>query len=461
MNCHLKKNIQDCNIWQGAYMKLFENEKNNSNKNYPFLLMSNDEYSDINSRVCSIMSTKDIINLFSFGIDKSKEFNRFNIGYSVWDKPFIRIGDKLFCPMMFFANNDWFYAFAQAGIKNLNHDSNVGERKRTSELMEQSLGDRLSEKGWAVKVINNKDANKINGDVDVIVEDESASILIQLKRTYFRLNDKDIYYESLYPDGKASQQLNDAEAFLKLDNEVHKLKHDPLKWIVTTSYENVLSEINGCTKVNYFDLLNVIKDSKVTKLIDLIDFITKDKLIKSIIVQREKQQGSISLSDLSSPISLVDSQIYREAIFRENKDTLDYNKLYNNALSLSEDSKKKEAIELMKKCIELNPNDIIVYSALANIYADIKDYTNAYFLFEKALKILPNDPFIMRNYAITLKESGKYYESLEFLLGLYEMYPFVGDIKTVFINNLNYLTRNRNISIEQEKELFFRWKELN
>ena len=122
----------------------------------------------------------------------------------------------------------------------------------------------------------------MDGDIDIIVEQDNTVLLIQLKRTYLLLTPKDVYYESIMIDRKAAQQLNDAEVWLNKPNDIYSMEGKKVfKWIVTTSYEGVLSDVNGCCKVNYFDLLATIRHRKPSSLLQLIANINDDTLLKA------------------------------------------------------------------------------------------------------------------------------------------------------------------------------------
>lgn len=259
--------------WEQAYYKVIEENATKNIDAEPYFLMSRKEYVELNLNVIKETSAEvmeDLIDLFG-SQKKWGSFNRHSFNYDVWNRPFFRIGEMLFCPMLFFAKNDWFYAFAQTAIQNLNQKYNSVERKRTAILMEEYLGELFSKKGWSVKVITDQETSKMEGDIDVFVEDEGTQLLIQLKRTYFRTTLKDAFYESVQSDRKAAQQLNDGVDFLKTDTSIFQLKSEPVKWIVSTSFENVLTHIGGCLKVNYFDLIWMLRNEEFGSLRKLID----------------------------------------------------------------------------------------------------------------------------------------------------------------------------------------------
>jgi hypothetical protein len=258
--------------WEQAYYKVIEENVAKNIDIEPYFLMSRKQYVDLNLSVLKETSAQvmeDLIDLFG-SQPKWETFNRHSVRYDVWYKPFLRIGEMLFCPMLFFAKNDWFYGFAQTAIQNLNGKRNIEERKRTTTLMEEYLGSLLATQGWHTKVITDPESNKMNGDIDVFVEDGSTQLMIQLKRTYFRTTLKDAFYESVQSDRKAAQQLNDGIDFLNTDSSIFQLKGEPVKWIVSTSFENVLTEIDGCLKVNYFELIWMLRNQEFDSLRELI-----------------------------------------------------------------------------------------------------------------------------------------------------------------------------------------------
>ena len=68
--------------------------------------------------------------------------------------------------------------------------------------------------------------------------------------------------------------------------------------------------------------------------------------------------------------------------------------LYQQACKLELQNKQEEAINLIKKAIDLSDSDAILYTKLAGLYADIGDYKNALGAYKAAIKLRPNDAFI-------------------------------------------------------------------
>ncbi|MFW5793758.1 MAG: hypothetical protein ACOCWC_05690 [Bacteroidota bacterium] len=399
-----------------------ENWKENQDgiERFPFFLMHEQKYIERNNIAIKELpqdSSQAIVNLFSYHVKPRTAFNRFNKNYDVWNKPFLKFGKHLFCPIMFLSNNDWFYAFAQAGLENLNKSS--GERKTTATEMEKYLGGLFEKKKWKVKVFNDKEASAIDGDVDIAINDENTTLLIQLKRTKFRLDLKESYYEHINTDRKASKQLNNAEKWLSSKDDLFMLNPIAYKWIVSTSFENVLSDVNGCLKVNYFDIIQALNHPEVKTLNDLIEYCEKDKglqnwisVLQDTAVPDEYKDGIL---ESGLPLPLVEPKFYIQPLFSDDDYFTEYHNKYNKALELGNNGNIHKAIKVLKILARDNPNDYEVWGALGNYYANIKNFFKSFSCFKKALEIIPNDPYILQNYALAHRESGNLKECSEIL----------------------------------------------
>jgi hypothetical protein len=416
--------------WTEAFLRLSVDALRQQIEILPYFFMSKEEYINHNNISLSHLpndSSEDIINLFTYSDKSRKYFNRFNLGFNVWNKPFVEFGDILFCPMMFFANNDWFYGFAQAGIENM--DTSAKLRKETSTEMELWLGEIIGKKNWSVKVVSDSEASKLAGDVDIIVSDNIDTLLIQLKRTKFRLDLREAYYESILSDRKGMQQLNDVEKYLSEDNDFYKITGEVQKWIVSNSYENVLERIDGCLKVNYFDLFFALNNPEITSLNHLFSHIEEDKVIKNwleLINQNNLPfEARLLFQESGLPMQLAEPNKFSQPIFARDKSLKEYNSLYDKAISLAANKKFEKAIRLLTNCIKRNPNDFQAWGDLANYYAEISDFEFSFKCFEKVLSLIPNDPFTLRNYAIACRDSGNIEKSRELYYLLKKQYWFI------------------------------------
>lgn len=287
---------QTSTTWNEAFLKLTNLARMTSTQLDPFVLITEDNYKTLNEEVFPEFkknNTNEVLKLFSFRkYDINNSFDRFNMNYNVWHKPFIKFGNLLFTPTMFFANNDWVHTFTEIVLK-LNQ--NKQEKKLVSTKMENYLASKFEEKGLQVKVTTDEETTKMErGDVDIFVEDNDTLLFIQLKRTKFRLNPKDVYNEIVNVDLKASSQLNNAEKWLESPNEIYNVEKKPIKWIVTTSFENIGEIINGCIKVNYFDLLHLFRNMEIKSLRDIIHHIENDTLLNNYITtQNHLENGDL------------------------------------------------------------------------------------------------------------------------------------------------------------------------
>lgn len=265
------------NSWQWSYLQLVELSRKKDVDCYPFFFMSKEEYIEHNIQANNTEQKniyEELINQFGYRITERFKFNRHSLGYDVWYTPFVLLGEMLFCPMMFFASNEWFYTIAQIVIKN--YDRNPSLRKPSSVEMEKCLLERF-------KSLNPKwncfiPEFKHDGDIDLIVSDGSTDILLQLKRTYFRTNLKDAYFESIRSDRKAFSQLIQGEKFIE-ENNLYSFSENRLKWLVSTSFENVNQVFEDCRKVNYLDLIWILDNKEFKTIQELNSYIMNDSIL--------------------------------------------------------------------------------------------------------------------------------------------------------------------------------------
>ena len=390
--------------WKENY-ECFMSSSSNKPMVLPYVLMKVEDYKGLNEKYMREglpNMTKELVGLFSFRVGKKSGFKRFDLKYDVRYKPFLLVKESLFCPITFFANNDWFYTAALVGVKN-------NGRKGGRDL-EKLLAKEFECNGFDVKNVSQGEAGKMKGDVDLIVWDNDRTILMQIKRTHFRGDQKDAYFEKMIVEKKAMEQLNEAEAFLRRNNPVFNPKGEIVKWFVSTSFERVGVEDNSIRKVNFFDILHVLRSQGKMNLQEFVQYIENDRILKDfskIIYLIECHEDSL-LGDLG----VFENEICPKIpISNLTEDYLDYERIYDKGIQHDQEGKKEEAILIFESLLQREPNDEKVLMAMANIYADLKDYRNSFINFSKVLELLPNDPFILRNYALALKEAGAIYEA--------------------------------------------------
>ncbi|MBC9812188.1 hypothetical protein H9Y05_06815 [Crocinitomicaceae bacterium CZZ-1] len=227
------------------------------------------------------LEIQDLINHFSYSIHSGNIINPFQLKYSVQETPFLRLGNYVISPTSLFATNDWFYSLGQMALSKYANRTHENERQETASLMEIELGKMFKEHEWKSMVISEQEASKIDGDIDIFVNDGNSQLLIQLKRTKFKLDLASDYKDSLETDLKASGQLNEAVRMLEANPlQGMEILNNHERWIITTSFEGVLSRVDGCLKVNYFDLLWALRYKKFDSLDELKEYIEADKPFK-------------------------------------------------------------------------------------------------------------------------------------------------------------------------------------
>jgi len=430
----LKEKLQKTNNWADAFIHVIKEafKQDITNLPYPYIYLSIEHYQDLNKQASDKMTlqdTEDIIDLFSYTINCGKKFNRFNNDYHVLLKPFVKLNNHIFSPLAFFANNDWFYSAAQSGLLRNKFKTRAKERLET-EYMEKSLGAFLKEcnKSWSVIVTNQNLANEIKGDVDIIVEDNNHTLFIQLKRPYFRLDPKSAYFESLH-DVDAAAQLNNAEESMLSSSSNLKIKNKPAKWIVSSSYEGIGREISACRKINFFDLLSAIRSHKFDSVFNLIEYIEKDTELKDFrkgsFYSAVSQQKQI-VDALFNPLNYREPQRSKLLLETSNSMLVKENRtIFNRGLELHKQGENKAAIKVFQNYIERVPSDFEAYGAIANVYADNKDYNNAFKNFNKAMELSDFESEIVRNYILALAESGNVKQSVQLFKSLLEKYPLM------------------------------------
>lgn len=333
--------------------------------------------------------------------DHTSAFNRLKPHYSVEVTPFIG-SNHLFIPVPFL-NATWFYGSLNAEMKSRGSAQNQEETAKMEELLASVFRDA----GFEAKAIGKE---SLQGDADVIVSDGKTLLLMQLKRSYLRLNEEEVYAEWVGPITKASNQLLRFEKCLP-DN-LNKLNEPKFiskpyqkvhKWIVSTSFEHVNAEINGCRKINYFELLWALRFGNYHDLPELAEYLFKDGHLQ-VSIPRNFETGIFSMIEL--PIPVFDSKTYRLPFISTEDKFSEWTKTYNKAMDIWTNGNLEKAHRLLRTCLHQAPKDPDVLGSLGKLCADRKSWEEAFIYFEQALNTVPFDPVIWKNYAIALRQSG-------------------------------------------------------
>lgn len=378
----------------------------------PFTIIGEDEFLEMYKDDSTTGEFhKELVRMFSYPINKG-DFEWGRDYYDVYRKPFIKLGKMLVCPSAFLARNTWLFTFYRAMLENLAMQENGEYQKQCSGDMEKYVEQLFKEKNsnWKAYAFS-KDKNR-DGDVDVYVESDDTILLIQLKRTKLRTTLAGAYFDWIEIDRKAAGQLNKFE----VDNPNHK---KIFKWIVSTSYAKCLQEIDGVLKVNYFDLIYNLKTLKYNDLRKFIAHIENDDDMRNICenyrnVSRFAHTNPYSIYELalerdwmSLPMKTQDPSIYNIPIYTSNEHYIDFEQ-YRKALELEEKGKRRQAIKILEILTHDFPDFYNYWSSLANMYAEEKQFEKAIACYEKSLQIIPEDPWILHNYAVTYNEAKKF-----------------------------------------------------
>lgn len=141
------------------------------------------------------------------------------------------------------------------------------------------------------------------------------------------------------------------------------------------------------------------------------------------------------LLTISSPAS-VEAKMTKEA-----------HSLYQQACSFEYKRNYQQAIDIMKKALEINGDDAMLYTKIAGLYAETGDTNAALDAYNKALKLQPNDAFIYISV-------GGLYQNLQNYKAAFEAYSKATEIfpsyKYNYLNlaNVKYISKDYKSAIE-------------
>lgn len=397
---------QNGDTWFVKYAKLVAENVQKNHFEFPFTLLSIEEYLGMYKNASMGDFHTELIDLFSFQFN-DKKFQWGQKCFDVFRKPFIRIDNNLICPTMFLGRNEWFYSFINAALENLALPKNIELQKKVSDLMEKFVEELFENKIRIREIHTNAKGKNGKGDIDIWVESDKDILLIQLKRTKLRPTLAGAFYEFIQTDLHAVAQISECE----IDNPENKRV---TRWIVSTSYERCMERINGILKINYYDLIYNLRTVVYTDLGQFINHIENDedmrKYVKNAVRIGQDAQMSFGL-----PLSVQSPNAYRICLPTRQEENNEEFVMFNKALELQKAQKTQKAIRILQHLSERCPNDCEVWYALANMYAEEKLYEKAFDCYETALRIVPDDPWIIRNYAITCNEAKKFDKYFELL----------------------------------------------
>ncbi len=241
------------------------------------------------------------------------------------------------------------------------------------------------------------EARKIYEDI-YITNPENKEIQTELVKIYFKQNESDRAFENF------SKMLGKDSLGFWEKVEVGEL------------YYNIISQDESAKDIalNIFSKLN---NDYPDQWIPYYYLGVIDVLNNNNSGYKEKFQKAIQMADTSREAYVNIGLAY----FQQNEiddalETLDeglikfpdeYRIYYIKGLSLQRIGKEPESIKYFEKAIEFNPNDIGMLSTIALAYDNQGNYSKSTEIYEMALKLDPQNPLILNNYAYNLSERGE------------------------------------------------------
>jgi Flp pilus assembly protein TadD len=94
-------------------------------------------------------------------------------------------------------------------------------------------------------------------------------------------------------------------------------------------------------------------------------------------------------------------------------DSTSVNTLVSYGISLQRLHRSEQAIQPLEKAVEIEPNNYSALSTLGMVYDELKIYDKCDTIYVRALRLFPDDPLFLNNYAYSLAERS---EQLDFAL---------------------------------------------
>ena len=135
---------------------------------------------------------------------------------------------------------------------------------------------------------------------------------------------------------------------------------------------------------------------------------------------------------------LDEARIYLEELLRQKPEDVDL--IYNLGMLYTDLGTPMKAIPLLQKCIELSPQNANAHVALGFAYMSSGDLKTAKEYTLEALKIVPNDPFALRNLGGILGKENDYLNAFYNLQKSHNINPH--DPQTVYGLAFSYMSLN-------------------
>lgn len=212
---------------------------------------------------CESKGFHNLVNLFSYK-GKNNPLDSLNQKTSLWQKPFIKVGENTISPIGIITSFTSLYTISESILRNFS----PREGRRIEEVLEEVY----SNESW--ETYKRVDIQEC-GDIDIVMEDDCTMVLLQLKRTTQKVNMVELNNQ-YFQDLKAIEQLIEARKCLKNKKKIHL-------WYVTTAFEKVYTKEKGVLRISYQDLLHIKNmldegNSRFNSLKHFVEFVESDKL---------------------------------------------------------------------------------------------------------------------------------------------------------------------------------------
>lgn len=280
-----------------AMIELFVSDQLRGRDTYPYELHTQERFDELMNYTLRTegQDFSQCLRRLTFEVRENFEFDRFKpFAYDVYKKPFIKLGKNCyFSPMIFFAGIDWTIQALANELDYLNSDSNkpsrVQEQRKQSKSLEEFLFKAIRGKIKTITKVGSEKAlrnalGKHNGDIDLFFEDKNTTLLVQVKGSKLRLDQETACCERDQSEQKAYEQIRKAEAYLP--NTEFKPEGKIVRWVVSTSFEGINrkpNDDNGINKVNYFELLAILRSKHLSSLDDLIEAVSSDYILNNYL----------------------------------------------------------------------------------------------------------------------------------------------------------------------------------
>lgn len=341
-----------------------------------------------------------------------KAIDRSSYSYNL--KPFVEIGDVVFCPSSILSKYDSVYGFVNAFNINVTNEQNDVQRRRSHKLEEQLYKRLQNVKCETIPLYDKKKEPNGNGDVDILLKDTNDVLLIQIKKQNFSDDSIKRCADRIRLDEKAAQQLNDFEC---THPEICGNKH--VTKLIVSSFDDCGTVIDGCYKVSYVELLflydilgRLYKLDMYESLSQFIEVVLSEKPIRIFIENLKHNPTSFLWKELGKTLPIVNPRFY-DRIISSGKDFSEQKEDLKFALDISTGNERLKNINTIRDLLDEYPDDYMLWDLLRAYLMSIKDFSGAERCIKKILEILPEEPCIMRTLYDLYTQSNWYFRADE------------------------------------------------